>query len=259
NERPAQTVVATIASAWQVSSDVALPRKAVKQPKETTMGPQLSAELSRLHQRDLLSQADHERLAAETISQPAGVLPPVSAATGPLPGAAPPGPATPAQPEWFEDLLQRYYRQLSAFVRGMLGSAQQGDDIVQEVFVAAWRAAQQGKAPFGAWLDEVGTRRWLFRVAYRRAISLRRHSSVLSWESLDALREAVAGTALRTTSTSFEERVVERAALTAALGCLSLSDAACVLLYFAQDCTLLELAGSFQISPQAAKQRIKRA
>ena len=65
--------------------------------------------------------------------------------------------------------------------------------------------------------------------------------------------------ALHAAPSAFEDRVAERAALTAALARLSLTDAACVLLYFAQGCTVLELARSFKISPLAAKQRIKRA
>jgi RNA polymerase sigma factor (sigma-70 family) len=169
----------------------------------------------------------------------------------------------PGQPEWFENLLQGHYRRLLAFACGLLGDMHQADDVVQEVFVAAWRAAQQQKAPFAATLDEVGAHRWLFRVAYRRAISLRRHNGVLHWESLDAIEEdeddVNLGLALSATPSSFEDQVVERTALTAALARLSSLDATCLLLHVVHGFSAAEVAQIIEVSPEAAKKRLWRA
>jgi RNA polymerase sigma-70 factor (ECF subfamily) len=160
----------------------------------------------------------------------------------------------------FEDLLQRYHRRLLAFARGLLGDAHQADDVVQEAFVAAWRAAQEQKAPFTATLDEAGAHRWLFRVAYRRAISLRRHSHVITWESLDAL-DGVDGlpAALGATPPAFEDQVAEGEALAGALAQLSSLDVTCILLHVVQGFSAAEVAQIIEVSPEAAKKRLWRA
>jgi RNA polymerase sigma-70 factor, ECF subfamily len=166
----------------------------------------------------------------------------------------------PDQPEWFEELLQSHHRRLIAFARGLLGDIQQANDVVQEVFVAAWRSAQQQKAPFGITLDEVGAHRWLFRVTYRRAISLLRHQHVLAWESLDALEEVDAPpAAMRYAASEFEERVAEGEALAAALAQLSPLDATCVLLRVVHGFSASEVAQIIGVSPEAAKKRLWRA
>jgi RNA polymerase sigma-70 factor, ECF subfamily len=167
------------------------------------------------------------------------------------------------QPEWFEPLLQSYYRRLIAFACGLLGATHQADDVVQEVFVAAWRAAQQRTPPFGATLDEIGAHRWLFRVAYRRAISLRRHNSAITCESLDALDEldepAPPAAGVGSPVAVFEDRVAEGEALAAALARLSSVDAACVLLHIVHGFTAPEVAQILEVSPEAAKKRLWRA
>lgn len=165
--------------------------------------------------------------------------------------------AEPAPPAWFEDLLQRYHRPLTAFARGLVGDVQQAQDVAQEVFVAAWRASQQQTSPFGTQIDGPGAHRWLFRVAYRRAISVRRHNGVLAWESMEQLT-ASAGEEL-TSAGAFEERIAEDDALSAALATLTPLDAACVLLHVVQGFTAAEVAQILDVSPEAAKKRIWRA
>lgn len=167
------------------------------------------------------------------------------------------------QPEWFEPLLQSYYRRLIAFARGLLGDPLQADDVVQEVFVAAWRAAQQRTPPFGDVLDQIGAHRWLFRVAYRRVISVRRHDSVIAWESLNELDEldepATPSAGVGSPVAAFEDRVAEGEALSSALARLSRIDAACVLLHVVHGFTAPEVAQIIEVSPEAAKKCLWRA
>lgn len=163
------------------------------------------------------------------------------------------------QPEWFEPLLQSYHRRLVAFARGLLGDSQQAHDIVQEVFVADWRAAERETPPFGAALDETGAHRWLFRVAYRRAISARRHNTVIRWESLDEMDAQAPSVADEQAAVSFEERIAEGDALSGALARLSAADAACVLLHVVHGLSIAEVAQIIEVAPEAAKKRVWRA
>ena len=163
------------------------------------------------------------------------------------------------RPEWFEPLLQNYHHRLVAFARGLLGDSQQAHDVVQEVFVAAWRAAELETPPFGAALDETGAHRWLFRVAYRRAISARRHNTVIRWESLDELDEQTPFAADGHAISPFEERIAESDALSAALVRLSPQDAACVLLHVVHGLRIAEVALIIEVTPEAAKKRVWRA
>jgi DNA-directed RNA polymerase specialized sigma24 family protein len=88
---------------------------------------------------------------------------------------------------------------LCGFVRGLIGNAEQARDITQDVFMVAWRAAKEGSPPFTANGDERSIRRWLYCVAYRRAISIQRHERVLSIESLDRVARRIESGWLRRT------------------------------------------------------------
>ncbi|MGH2517036.1 MAG: RNA polymerase sigma factor, partial [Ktedonobacterales bacterium] len=48
----------------------------------------------------------------------------------------------------FEELLSAVQGQLFGFARGLTGDAEQGRDIVQEVYMDAWRAACATQPPF---------------------------------------------------------------------------------------------------------------
>lgn len=166
-------------------------------------------------------------------------------------------PDQPDQPNWFDDLLRGYHPRLFAFARGLVGDEPQAAEVVQEVFVATWRTAQQRKPPFAASLDEAGAHRWLFQVTYRRAISRRRHDSIIAFESLDELEDAAA--VERLSPPAFEDRIAEGEALAAALARLSPLDAACVLLHIVHGFTAREVATILEVSPEAAKKRLWRA
>ncbi len=163
----------------------------------------------------------------------------------------------------FADLLQTTQAALYAFVHHLTGtgSGEEAHDIVQDVYVAAWRAAQRGHAPFVRELDAAAARRWLFHVAYRRAISLVRHRQAIPWEALDTIDEArvleLVGHARP--AVPFDDQVVEGEVLRAALAQLKPDDAACLLLDIIQGFKTAEIAQILGIAPDAARKRLSRA
>lgn len=73
------------------------------------------------------------------------------------------------QPAAFEALVRRYESRLLAFCRHMLNSAEDAEDVLQEVFAAAYKAIGADERPIAA-------RPWLYRIARNRCLNhLRRH------------------------------------------------------------------------------------
>jgi RNA polymerase sigma-70 factor (ECF subfamily) len=122
-------------------------------------------------------------------------------------------------------LAERYQQPLYAFLRGFVESGEQARDLTQDTFAAAWRATQACAAPFVEGVAEDEQRRWLYRIAYRRAIDLLRRGRLVRWESLDPFVETEIGNL-----PLFEDRVIEGEMLRTALSELSSSDVACLLL-----------------------------
>src|SRR5258707_5585403 len=79
----------------------------------------------------------------------------------------------------FARLLASAQRPLYAFVRSLVGDEEQAQDILQDVFYDAWRAALAGTPPFGSAEDEEGVRRWLFHAAYCDAASVLRRRKLI--------------------------------------------------------------------------------
>lgn len=157
----------------------------------------------------------------------------------------------------FAALIANAQGPLRGFVRGMVGSVEQAQDITQDVFVDAWRALARFAAPFDGTGDDAGMRRWLFHVAYQRAVSALRHRAVLDMESLDD--ELTPEPDRLYEPAPFEDRVAEGEALQTALDALGPQDAACLLLNVVQGFTAPEVAAILEITPMAAKKRLTRA
>lgn len=157
----------------------------------------------------------------------------------------------------FERFLKETQGPLYGFVRSVAGDDEEARDLVQEVYVDAWRAAQHSKPPFTADADEAACRRWLFHIAYCRAISLLRHRSVIAWESLDPpiIRTSVG----QYDRPSFEERLVEGDLLRTALATLDPADVACLMLRVVEGFSSVEIAQVLDIAPDAARKRLSRA
>src|SRR5262249_55654342 len=160
------------------------------------------------------------------------------------------------------DLLQTTQAALYAFVRQLTGRSEDARDLVQEVYVAAWRAAQRGSPPFDRALEGETTvgavRRWLFHVAYLGAAAFLRHHHALLWESLEGTDEASVLAPIGQTRAPepFEDQVIEGAVLHTALAHVPPGDAACLLLAIVQGFTTAEIAQILEIKPEAARKRL---
>lgn len=157
----------------------------------------------------------------------------------------------------FVELLRETQGPLYGFVRGLVGDPEQARDVVQDVYVDAWRAARRAAPPFGHGCDTQSVRRWLFFVAYRAAASVVRHRRVIAWESLDTLD--LPETDRFYEPAAFEDHVAEGDALQTILASMSPQDVACLLLNVVQGFTSAEIAQIVEIAPEAAKKRLARA
>jgi RNA polymerase sigma-70 factor (ECF subfamily) len=152
-----------------------------------------------------------------------------------------------------DTLMQHYQRALYSFVRGLGIDDEQTCDLLQDTFYEAWRLIQRDAPPFASMHGEAEQRRWLFHVAYCRAVSsLRRKRRWLSLQTLLEIEHPCAPDA-------FADQIAEGEVLRAALGDLSAADAACVLLNMVQGFSSAEIAQIVGISAEAAKKRLARA
>jgi RNA polymerase sigma factor (sigma-70 family) len=72
----------------------------------------------------------------------------------------------------FEALVARYQARLLAFCRHMLGSREDAEDVLQEVFAASFNAMLADERP-------INVRPWLYRIARNRSLNhLRRHTAI---------------------------------------------------------------------------------
>src|SRR5919204_2904451 len=78
----------------------------------------------------------------------------------------------------FEVLVQRYQSRLLAFCRHMLGSTEDAEDILQEVFAAAYNALLADDRPINA-------RPWLYRIARNRCLNHLRRQQAIGVDSMD--------------------------------------------------------------------------
>jgi RNA polymerase sigma factor (sigma-70 family) len=78
----------------------------------------------------------------------------------------------------FEALVARYQARLLAFCRHMLGSREDAEDVLQEVFAAAFNALLADSRPINA-------RPWLYRIARNRSLNHLRRASAIGVDSMD--------------------------------------------------------------------------
>lgn len=78
----------------------------------------------------------------------------------------------------FEVLVGRYQARLLAFCRHMLGSKEDAEDVLQEVFAAAFNAILADDRPINA-------RPWLYRIARNRSLNHLRRQQPIGVDSMD--------------------------------------------------------------------------
>ncbi len=78
----------------------------------------------------------------------------------------------------FEALVARYQSRLLAFCRHMLGSKEDAEDVLQEVFTAAFNAILADER-------EIDVRPWLYRIARNRSLNHLRRASPVGVDSMD--------------------------------------------------------------------------
>ena len=78
----------------------------------------------------------------------------------------------------FEALVQRYQARLLAFCRHMLGSQEDAEDVLQEVFAASYNALLGDNRPINA-------RPWLYRIARNRCLNHLRKPRAAGQDSMD--------------------------------------------------------------------------
>lgn len=157
----------------------------------------------------------------------------------------------------FTALCERNQWPLHTFLRGLVGDGEQARDLMQDIFLETWRAIQRGNPPFDSARDDSDARRWLFHVAYHRAISVLRRRHIVHWQPLDAVDGGYHAEV--NAPPPFEDRLVESHAVREALASLSTADAACLLLIVVQGFTAAEAGQIVGASPQAVAKRFSRA
>lgn len=81
-------------------------------------------------------------------------------------------------PGAFETIVDRYQPRLLGFCRQMLGSTEDAEDVLQEVFVNAYRAMLADER-------EINLRPWLYRIARNRCLNHLRKPTADAQESMD--------------------------------------------------------------------------
>ncbi|MFL5897654.1 MAG: RNA polymerase sigma factor [Solirubrobacterales bacterium] len=85
-------------------------------------------------------------------------------------------------PGAFEAIVERYQGRLLGFCRQMLGSTEDAEDVLQEVFVNAYRAMLADER-------EINLRPWLYRIARNRCLNYLRKPKADAQESMDMVPE----------------------------------------------------------------------
>jgi len=88
-------------------------------------------------------------------------------------------------PGAFEAIVDRYESRLKGFCRQMLGSTEDAEDVLQEVFVNAYKAMLADER-------EINLRPWLYRIARNRCLNHLRKPTADAQESMDMVPEVEA-------------------------------------------------------------------
>jgi RNA polymerase sigma-70 factor (ECF subfamily) len=147
----------------------------------------------------------------------------------------------------FRRLIDREAPRLLRFAQGMLGNAQEAEDVVQDTLIRLWEKAAD-------WTPDARIGTWLHRVCYNRAIDvLRRRRNFVEDSALDLVADPAetAEAVLVGTETAH--------ALAAAIETLPPRQRTAVLLFHVQELSQREAAAIMEISETAFESVLARA
>lgn len=157
--------------------------------------------------------------------------------------------------ELYECYRPRLWRYVTSHIQGDHAAT---DDLLQEVFLAVWQAAPdyrpQGKA--AAWIFQIAH----FQIARRRRILLRRpeeHQAPDAYANEDDPPGRIGNETIHTSS--FEDALITRLAVTQALDRLSAAHREVLYLAFQQGFALQEIASILELPVGTVKSRISYA
>jgi RNA polymerase sigma factor (sigma-70 family) len=101
----------------------------------------------------------------------------------------------------FETIVDRYQGRLLGFCRQMLGSTEDAEDVLQEVFVNAYRAMLADER-------EINLRPWLYRIARNRCLNQLRKPTADAQESMDMVPAVEASSTAETVHNREEFRQI---------------------------------------------------
>jgi RNA polymerase sigma-70 factor (ECF subfamily) len=81
----------------------------------------------------------------------------------------------------YEELIRRYHRRVYGLVYSMVSSREDAEDLVQEIFIKAWKA-------LGHFREQAGFYTWIYRIALNRTINFRRRrnrSKAVTFDEFD--------------------------------------------------------------------------
>jgi RNA polymerase sigma-70 factor (ECF subfamily) len=143
------------------------------------------------------------------------------------------------------ELYDRYGRLVFALSVRIVGDPAVAEELVQEVFVRAWRSAASYRPELGS------VRAWLLAIAHHRSIDeLRRARKEQGWISLEAASPAL----LKSEDDHLGDPLVERA-----LQALPAEQHAVIDLAYFQGLTVMDIATRLDLPPGTVKSRMRLA
>jgi RNA polymerase sigma factor (sigma-70 family) len=150
-------------------------------------------------------------------------------------------------PGAFETIVDRYQGRLLGFCRQMLGSTEDAEDVLQEVFVNAYRAMLADER-------EINLRPWLYRIARNRCLNQLRKPTADAQESMDMVPAVEASSTAEKVSNREEFRQ-----LLADVGKLPETQRSALLLREMDAMSYEEIAAAMETSVPSVKSLLVRA
>jgi RNA polymerase sigma factor (sigma-70 family) len=147
----------------------------------------------------------------------------------------------------FETIVDRYQPRLLGFCRQMLGSTEDAEDVLQEVFVNAYRAMLADER-------EINLRPWLYRIARNRCLNHLRKPTADAQESMDMVPVVEAASTAEKVSNREEFRQ-----LLADVGKLPETQRSALLLREMDAMSYEEIAAAMETSVPSVKSLLVRA